>query len=527
VGVATALLTLLVASSGATRDGKEGGTFRVGIIPEAVGTIDPVLSQTPAPFVLLDATCASVMTQPDQSFPEGNRVVPELALDFPKISDDGKRYAFRIRKGLRFSTGAPVTARDLVHTINRFLDPVMESPLAEDFVDIVGAREVREGKAPRASGVVGRGETLTIRLTKPVGDFTARMTSLCVVPRTVPVDREGVNAPVPSAGPYYVAQYVPGRRVVLERNRFYRGGRPHHVDRIVATLTDDAPTLLDRVDRGELDYAWVPAADYAGRAAEFRRKYGLGKTRFFSAPLHFLRMFVLNTERPLFRNNVKLRQAVNFAADRKALLRERGPLAGYPTDQYLSPALPGFRDERIYPLARPDLARARTLARGRTRNGKAVLYVAAIPLGVAQGQILERNLSQIGIDVDIVQLPFPVLAEKLATRGEPFDIGWIGWLNTAPDPSFLNIFDGRTLGRAGNQNWSYFDSAEYNRRLDRASRLTGEARYRAYGQLDVDLARNAAPAIAYAYDRALALVSARTGCVVLNPYLNLAAVCLK
>jgi peptide/nickel transport system substrate-binding protein len=527
VGVATALLALLVASPGATSDAREGGTFRMGILSQVFDSIDPTLSALAGTQVLFDATCASVVRKPDAPVSARNRMVPDLATGLPKITDKGKTYTFQIRRGLRFSTGAPVTARDVVHTINRLLNPAMKAHFSFSFGDVVGAAEVRDGKARRASGVVAKGQALTIRLTKRVGDFTARIGSLCVVPRTVPVDPEGVKAPVPSAAPYYIASYVPGRSILLERNRFYRGRRPHHVDRATVTLTDEAATLLDRVARNELDYAWVPGAEYAGRAAEFRRKYGLGKTRFFSAPLHFLRMFVLNTERPLFRNNARLRQAVNFAADRKALLRERGPLAGYRTDQYLSPAIPGFRDERIYPLVRPDLARARALARGRTRGGKAVLYVPALSAAVAQGQILEQNLSKIGIDVEIVQFPGPLLFEKLGTRGEPFDIGWIGWLDVTGDPSFLSIFDGRTIERPDNQNWSYFDSPKYNRRLDRASRLTGEARYRAYGQLDVDLARNAAPAIAYAYDRALALVSARTGCVVLNPYLDLAAVCLK
>ncbi len=55
----------------------------------------------------------------------------------------------------------------------------------------------------------------------------------------------------------------------------------------------------------------------------------------------------------------------------------------------------------------------------------------------------------------------------------------------------------------------------------------GQKRYRTYGRLDVDLARDAAPAIAYAYDNALTLVSKRVGCIVLNPYLDLAAACLK
>ena len=69
--------------------------------------------------------------------------------------------------------------------------------------------------------------------------------------------------------------------------------------------------------------------------------------------------------------------------------------------------------------------------------------------------------------------------------------------------SFLNWhFDGRTIGQPGFGNWSYFDSPKYNRLLDEASRLTGAARDRAYGELDVMLSRDAAPAIPFAPERA-------------------------
>ena len=84
------------------------------------------------------------------------------------------------------------------------------------------------------------------------------------------------------------------------------------------------------------------------------------------------------------------------------------------------------------------------------------------------------------------------------------------------------------IGEPDSLNYSYIDSPRYNRLLEEASRLpVGPERYRRYGELDVDIARNAAPVVAFAYDRALTLVSARTGCVVVNPYLDLAAVCLK
>ena len=97
------------------------------------------------------------------------------------------------------------------------------------------------------------------------------------------------------------------------------------------------------------------------------------------------------------------------------------------------------------------------------------------------------------------------------------------------DPALLSfLFDGRGIGKAGG-NRSYFNSPRYNRTLRQAARLTGRARDRAYGKLDVDLARNAAPAVAYSYDNLLTLVGPRVPrrCVVINQDFDLLAACLK
>jgi peptide/nickel transport system substrate-binding protein/oligopeptide transport system substrate-binding protein len=233
-------------------------------------------------------------------------------------------------------------------------------------------------------------------------------------------------------------------------------------------------------------------------------------------------MFVLNASRPLFRNNVKLRQAVNFAVDRVAIAREFGPLLVTPTDQYLA-----YLDARIYPLKGPDLGKARALAKGHRRGGKAVLYTRDDPVAVAQAQILERNLSRIGIEVEIHAFPGNLLFEKLKSGQHDFDIGRAGFGFVDPPQILSQLFDGRTIGRPDNVNWSYFNSPKYNRLLDRAASLTGEGRYRAYGELDVQLSRDAAPAIPLAFANFIAFVSRRTGCVVLNPAFDLTAVCLK
>jgi peptide/nickel transport system substrate-binding protein len=218
---------------------------------------------------------------------------------------------------------------------------------------------------------------------------------------------------------------------------------------------------------------------------------------------------------------------VNFAVNRQSLAREAGAYGETPTDQFLQPGSPGFRDERIYPLRGPNLRRAKELARGRTRGGKAVLYTRDNALDVSQAQILQKNLKAIGIDLEI--RPVAGLFERLTTPAEPFDFGRVRLFDRITPSLLHDLFDGRTIGEPGSINLSRFDSPKYNRLLDEASRLTGSARDEAYGDLDVKLSREAAPVIPVSRLYALALVSERVprNCVVMNPNLDLTAVCLR
>jgi peptide/nickel transport system substrate-binding protein len=362
---------MLLAAAGGASGGNEGGTFRV-VEPGLLSTIDPALISYPPEYVVLRATCGALVAFPEKPLPEGLQVEPELAEKLPSVSRNGKTYTFTIRRDARFSDGKPVTARDFVHALERILNPVMKSPNTPSFENIVGARAMLDGKATRLAGAVARGRTLVLKLTKPAADFVVQLSSsaACAVPQTLPVDAEGAKAPLPSAAPYYVAQYVPGDRVVLERNRHYRGPRPHHVERFVVELGADIATAFARVEEGSADYALGPPTYFAENAARLARRYGINKTQLFVQPSLGIRMYALNTSRPLFKANVKLRQAVNFAVDRRALVRELGPYAGTATDQYMPPSMPGHVKAQIYPLTGPICARhapwqPETAARGK------------------------------------------------------------------------------------------------------------------------------------------------------------------
>jgi ABC-type transport system substrate-binding protein len=521
------------ATASATRAPK-GGIFRISLHAAAgIDYLDPALASTPPAWALLDTTCARLMSYPDKRLPAGFRLRPEVAAAFPAVSRDRKTYTFRLRQGFRFSDGRPVRASSFARAINRVLAPAMNSPGVLYARDIVGAGRVLAGKAATASGVVARGNTLVVRLSRPAPDFPHRTAStfFCAVPPSLPVDPEGFGV-IPSAGPYHVVDYRRGERVVLRRNRFYRGRRPHHVDGFDVDLRAASPQeVLQRVDRGEADWGYTLSGIYFDPSLRLVDKYGLNRSRLFLRRGLTLRLLAMNSSRPLFRDNAPLRRAVNFALNRQALVATGGALVSRASDQYLPAILPGFRNANVYPLGRADLEKARRLAEGNLRGRKAVLYVNSSPLPMAIGQLVRQQLARIGLEVTIRGIPIHSASaayfRKLATPGEPWDLAFGLWSPSYVDPyAYINLlFERRFLGLT---NFARFASRPYDRQMRHAARLPqGRDRNSAYASLDVALARDPAPIAAIDFLNEPTLVSRRVGCIVLRPVLDLTAVCLK
>lgn len=515
--VGTVVLLVQVGTS-PTAEARSGEMIRIVLRSADVDSLDPALGYSVASYLLLDTTCALLLR------PSPSGLEPEVARRLPRRSPDRRTYTFTLRDDFRFSDGTPVRASAFARAIERTLARGINSPWAAYTRDIAGADRVLAGKASSPAGVVARGNVLTIRLERPIPDFPARTTFLCAVPPSLPADKEGIAA-FGSAGPYYIADHRPGETVTIRRNRFYRGTRPHRVDGFDVDLRATShEEVLDRIERGEADWGWALAPAYFDPSRRLAARYGVNRSRFFVEPGWTIRGFALNTTRPLFKDNPRLRRAVNLAIDRSALRRAgTGRLESKLTDQYLPPKMPGFRDAHIYPLDGPDLRRARALAQGNTRSGKAVLYTVDSPTMLAFAQSIKRNLAAIGLTVEIKGFPLPAYFGRLGATG-PYDIGFSPWVPDYADPyTALNVrFDGRF---AGTTNWGRFDAAEYNRLLRTAARLDGARRYRAYGDLDVRLARDAAPLVAVDVLNEATLVSSRIGCVP-RPF-ELTALCLK
>jgi YVTN family beta-propeller protein len=520
-----------------TPAGRNGGTLRA-LSPLDVDAVDPALAYSALSQQIIYSTCAALLSYPDKAGPAGALLTPEVAQSLPTRSPDGRTYTFKIRAGFRFSppSNQAVTAQTFKYTIERTLKPQMQSGFAADLADIVGARAYMAGKAAHIAGVTAHGNTLTVRLIAPAPDFVSRIaeTGFCAVPTNAPPNANGVQ-PVSSAGPYYVASYTPKQAVVLLRNPNYHGSRPHHFARIQLTVGVSDQRAVAEIEAGTADYISLGlgssasseltklASDIAARYGPGSRAAARGSQQYFinRTPTQ-LDAFILNTHRPLF-SDVRMRRAVNYAINREQLAKfgdEYNPLPARPTSHYVPPGVPAFRDVSVYPTT-PDLATARTLERG--RGGTAVLDTCNASPCPEQAQIVKNNLAAIGLQVQINKLSSTKLSEVEAQTNPPFDLAPIGWRPDYLDPAgVLNPL-------LADASWAPpFIDPTYQRRLATADKLSGPARYLNYGTLDLDLARNAAPLVAYDNLSSRDFFSARIGCQTAGVYgIDLAALCLR
>ncbi len=320
---------------------------------------------------------------------------------------------------------------------------------------------------------------------------------------------------------------------MLRRNPNYHGSRPRHFATIKFAIDPSAQRAAREVEAGGADYTQVgldtPSPPASSLPASLAARYGpgtpaaaRGRQRYFADPSVQLDYFVLNARRPVF-SDVRMREAVNYAIDRRALARYGDyfqPLPEKPTDHYLPPGLPGYRDAHVYPMT-PDAAKARSLARGGGRT--VVLYTCNSYPCPEQAQIVKTDLAAIGLNVQIEMFAVGTMFAREDRPGEPYDLAWGGWIPDYPDPSaMLNpiLADGASAPP--------FADRSVQQRLAAAARLSGPERYLTYGKLDLDLTRNVAPLVAFGNLTSYAFFSARIGCQTYGIHgMDLGALCLR
>jgi DNA-binding SARP family transcriptional activator/ABC-type transport system substrate-binding protein/streptogramin lyase len=454
------------------------------------------------------ATCARLLNYPDAAGEAGKRLAPDAA-DLPQVSDDARTYTFRVRPGFRFSppSNEEVTPESFRHAIERALSPKFDY-VAPEASNIVGVEQYRIGKAHHISGVSVEGRKLVIRLHRPAPNFLWLAAQSCAVPRGTPVVPNGLQTPIASAGPYYLAERTDSF-AVLRRNPNYGGSRPQHLDAIVFRFSVAPGEAASQVENGTLDYflesqnPTLTPDTAAARVAGAR--YRLTPTS--SAAVHF---FAFNVERPLFAD-IRMRRAVQFALDRVALARA-GDAVGIPAATLLSPGLLGYDGTPLYP-PRGDVARAQRLV-GERRSRVVVYTWVDPPYTDAFNRLLRQQLSAIGMRVSLIRIDQAKGFELSKARRA--DLTWGGLNANTPDAAaYLKPL-------------SYLPP-RYSNEIARIQLLSSPARESAAISLARRIEKQSLFAV-YGTDAMPELVSRRLGCIIDHPVyagIDLAALCIR
>jgi hypothetical protein len=258
------------ASEQAALAGIRGPVARILLTHNLAGDADPatpgVYGDRDADRQQLAATCLSLYEY------TGGRLTPYAAIGPAARGGNGRVWTFRVRPGFAFSPPSrePVDATTFAATIERSTAPAfLGSEAARSLADVDGMDAYRRGLTTHLAGVQAAGDRLTIRLRRPVADLDARLASLyfCAVPRDTPVVPTGLQGPIPSAGPYYIAGVSGGAFAVLRRNPHYP--EPNHggFDAFVYEFNVEQRQALNLIRHGRADYAAFYGHDAASATA--------------------------------------------------------------------------------------------------------------------------------------------------------------------------------------------------------------------------------------------------------------------
>ena len=292
---------------------------------------------------------------------EGSEVVPGLAREMPKITNGGKTYTMFLRPGLKYSDGTPVKASDFTYAVERLFK--VNSGGSPFYTDIVGAEQFAKTKTGGIPGIKTNDKTgeIVIDLVKPRGTFVNELGLMFVapVPPNTPDSNQSTNPP-PGTGPYMITKSDPGQGWSYERNPYWAKANSKampeypsgHMDKINVTIIRNPSTQVNDIEQGKFD--WMQTQPPPDRYPEVKSKYE--GTQLRVEPTISTYYFWMNTNRPPF-NDLKVRQAVNYAVDQAALERIYvGSIAG--TQQILPPGMPGYKKFELYPH---NLAKAKAM----------------------------------------------------------------------------------------------------------------------------------------------------------------------
>jgi peptide/nickel transport system substrate-binding protein len=458
-------------------------------------------------------------------------LVGDLAEGLGTPSEGGKTWTYKLRPGLKFEDGSPITSKDVKYGVLRTVDKsvLVNGPTYfGDFLNLPeGYKGVYKSKGVNTDSAIETpdDQTIVFHLKQPFGGFDY----FAQLPGTAPVPEAkdtGVKykEKVISSGPYKFETYQEGKGFTLVRNTNWDKAtdpnRPALPDRYEVTLGVEANDIDNRLISGDLD---VDLAGTGVQPASLARVLNDPNLKAQADNPGAPRTWYTSINpkvAPL--DNVECRKAILYAADRTGLQAAYGgPLAGGDiATSLLPPQIPGHQKIDLYPAGpdnKGDVAKAKeALTACGQPNGFAVnmAYRSDRPKEQATAESLQQSLARVGIKLTLKPLPtgdyFSLYAGKPSYRdGQKLGLMTNGWQSDWNDGfGFLSqIVDSRTIRESGGSSNLSIYLPEADRLIDQAVAETDTTKREAiWGQIDKLVMENAVvlPAV---YSKALTLRS--------------------
>ncbi|MBR0679150.1 ABC transporter substrate-binding protein [Roseomonas eburnea] len=371
------------------------------------------------------------------------------------VSEDGKTYTFHLRRDVTFCDGKPFTARDVVYTINRWLDPATRSP-------------VRWRAGPVREVTAVDDYTVRYELNAPYGELLYQLTlSFSSIIDQATVERLGQNFGVQGfngTGPYCWVSWTPRQEMVLQRHPRYTWGPPIYqnpspqVERVIWRMIPESQTRLAALQTGQGDVTqYIPHI----AVNQLRR---MPNIRMSTQENYFWDYFVgFKVDKPVV-SDPTIRRAINLGVNRQALVQATFFGAASPMRGYLNPNVAGFDRQAadMVPQYNADEARRVLDAAGwvpgpdgvRVKDGQRASFLMYASQGEVNRQMLEAmqaDLRRIGIEMRIQLWDGTVVWGRLATQ--EFDAFLMSYPYVTASDAFSLYFASGNRPTPNRMNW--------------------------------------------------------------------------
>ena len=445
---------------GGGEGGKAGGEITIAQTSQP-DYLDPALSYTVNGWEPMWLVYTPLLTYRHEEGKAGATLVPGVAEAMPEVSEDGKTYTFKLRKGLKYSDGSAVKASDVEHGIKRTLN--LESGGSSFFFGIEGAEDYQKGGKAEADipGIKtdDAAGTVEFSLSEPDGSFQYVLAMLFAAP--VPADTPFKNMskdPPAGVGSYAITSSVPNREFVMEKNKEFPGfeGVPQaKIDKITTKIIKSPQRQSQQVISGQLDYHQDPPP--ADLKPEIKQKYEGKRYKEFTTLSTYY--FFMNQDTPPF-DDPKVREAVSTGLDKPAIARI---FAGELQTgcSFLAPGMLGYDealDTNECPHGDPskpgDLAKAKQMIEEAGAAGEEVtVYGNNDDPTPKVTQAYADQLEKMGFKTKVKILDGGVYFQTIGNEKTKAQTGFLNWFADFPHPAnFMFLVDPQSIQPTNSQN---------------------------------------------------------------------------